>query len=69
MRCEYCSRYNEAESDQPDLASIRIEVAKQNGWYAFYDHARRVVLYFCQGQCESKHKTAARVKVIGIVSR
>lgn len=70
MRCQYCSKSNEAES-QDDSAFSRIETAKANGWYAFLNESARIVMYFCSALCERKHalQTKTHLKIVGSVHR
>lgn len=70
MRCQHCSKPNEAES-LDDSAFSRIEAAKAKGWYASLSETYRIVMYFCSTDCERQYKlkTKTHLTIVGMVSR
>lgn len=71
MRCQYCSCAKDVSCELTHSASRRIEIAKENGWYAHQATTLAIPLYFCSESCEHKFRVSTRthLEIVGRVTR
>lgn len=69
--CQNCSETKEVECQTKHSASMRCEIAKENGWSAFQSHGSGLPLYFCCASCEQKYRvrTKTHLIIVGSVKR